>query len=126
MRKSIAPNRAWMALLSAAIAVGAFAAGCGGTSQAGQASQAQLAAGRNKAACEYVLATWSGLNQRYPKGYKASEFDHVIADASSPALRRELSVMRAAVASKNLPEVPQTGGEMVNTCYQLGLSGVDR
>jgi hypothetical protein len=95
------------------------------TSQAGHAGQAQLAAGGNKAACEYVLFTWSRLDERRPKGYSASEFDHVIADASSPALRRELSVMRAAVTSKNLPEVTQAGGEMVKTCYQLGLSRVD-
>lgn len=38
----------------------------------------------------------------------------------------QLSVMRAAVASKNLPEIAQAGGEMVETCDQLGLSEVDR
>jgi len=34
--------------------------------------------------------------------------------------------MQAAIAAKNLPEIPQAGGEMVNTCYQLGLSDADR
>ena len=103
------------------VAAGAMAAGCGGgSSQAGPGSQARLtAASRNKAACEYVLATWSGLAQQFPMGYKASEFDHVVAGASSPALRHELALMQAAVASKNLSEVPEVGGEMVNTCSQL-------
>jgi hypothetical protein len=34
--------------------------------------------------------------------------------------------MQAAVVAKNLPEIPQAGGEMVKTCYQLGLSEADR
>jgi len=34
--------------------------------------------------------------------------------------------MQATVASKNLPEIPRAGGEMVKTCYQLGFSQVDR
>jgi hypothetical protein len=120
-------SRAWLASLSAAVAAGALAAGCGGASQAGHASQARLtAAGRNKAACEYVLVTWPGVGQGYPKGYKASDFDHVVAGASSPALLHELSLMQAAVASKDLFEIPQAGGEMVKTCYQLGLSHVDQ
>jgi hypothetical protein len=123
------PRMNWLGLasLSAVIAAGALSAGCGGPSQADHANQARLtAAGRNVAACQYVLVTWSGLAQRYPRGYRASEFDHVVADASSPALRHELSLLQAAVATKNLPEVPQAGGEMVKTCSQLGLSEVDR
>jgi hypothetical protein len=34
--------------------------------------------------------------------------------------------METAIASKDLSEVPQAGVEMVNTCFQLGLSEVDR
>lgn len=121
-------SRRRLASLAVLVAAGAMAAGCGGaSSQAGPGNQARLtAASKNKAACEYVLATWSGLGQGFPKGYKASEFDHVVAGASSPALRHELALMQAAVASKNLPEVPQAGWEMVSTCSQLGLSEVDR
>ena len=116
-----------MASLSAIVAAGALATGCGGAVEADHASQARLiAASRNKVACEYVLATWSPLLQKFPKGYRASDFPHILAGAASPALRQELSVMQAAVASKNLPEIPQAGGEMVKTCYQLGLSRVDR
>jgi hypothetical protein len=103
-----------------------IAAGCGGSSQAGPANQARpTAANRNKAACEYVLATWSGLAQGVPKGYQSSQFDGVVGRASNPALRHELSLMQAAVASNDLSEVPGVGGEMVKTCSRLGLSHVD-
>lgn len=48
---------------------------------------------RNKAACEYVLATWSGLQEQIPKGFERSDVDQVVADASSPDLQHELPVL---------------------------------
>jgi hypothetical protein len=118
-------SRTWFASLAGLVAAGAIAAGCGGSSQAVPANQAQLTASRNKAACEYVLVTWSGLAHSFPKGYQSSKFDGVVGRASSPALRHELFLMKAAVASNDHSEVPQAGGEMVKTCSQLGLSHVD-
>ena len=125
-RYSRSMSRTRWASLAALVAAGAIAAGCGGTSQADHANQARLtAASRNKAACEYVLVTWSGLAHTFPKGYEPSHFDDVVGAASSPALRHELALMRAAATSHNPSEVPQAGGDMVQTCYRLGLNHVD-
>ena len=124
-RYSRSMKRTRWASFAALVAAGAIAAGCGGTSQADHPNQAQFTAtSRNKAACEYVLVTWSGLDRGYPKGYQRSHFDDEVGGASSPALRHELSLMQAAVASNDLSEIPLAGGDMVKTCYQLGLSHV--
>lgn len=117
-----------MGSLPVLVVVGAFGAGCGGGTQAGSTSQAHLtAAARNKAACQYVLVTWSPLGQGFPKGYEASDFDRVVASASSPDLRHELALMQRLRASRDpLAPIPQLGAEMVQTCDRLGLSEVDR
>jgi hypothetical protein len=123
-----AVTRAAVLSLSAVLTAGVLAVGShGAAASASHADEAQqTAASRNKMACEYVLFTWSGLSQKLPKGYKTSNFNRIVAGTTSPILRQELSTMDAANDSRNLVAIAKEGGEMVLTCYKLGLGHVDQ
>jgi hypothetical protein len=110
------------ASLLLAIASGA----CGGTAQSGKGAPQLAAVHRDTVACQYILAVYSPLAQAYPNGFHAADMPQKVAAASSAVLRGELAAWSAAKASRNYAVSVQEGGAMVKTCYQLGLSNVDR
>ncbi len=112
--------------ISASLLLAIVAGACGGTAQSSKVVPQLAALHRDTVACQYILAVYSPLAQSYPHGFRAADMPQKVAAASSAVLRGELVAWSAANASRNYAISVQEGGAMVKTCYQLGLSNVDR